>query len=111
VGLLGSLNVTAHDFTGVPLNVSLHPTQLYEAFGTALIGAFLLWRFLQPHSPGAILGAYLALYSSFRFVIEPFRADGARPVLLGGTLSTTQLVALGLFAVGAWLVFATRRRA
>lgn len=104
-------NPIAHDFTGVPLHVSLHPTQLYEAFGTALIGAFLLWRFLQPHATGAILGAYLALYSSFRFVVEPFRADGARPALVGGTVSTTQLVALGLCAVGIWLVLAARRRA
>ncbi len=104
-------NPVAHDFTGVPLNVSVHPTQLYEAFGTALIGAFLLWRFLRPHAPGAILGAYLALYSSFRFVVEPFRADGARPVLVGGTVSTTQLVALGLLALGIWLILAARRRA
>ena len=104
-------NPIANRFTGVPLNVALHPTQLYEAVGTALIGAFLLWRFLRPHAPGTILGAYLALYSAFRFVIEPFRDEGARPALIAGTVSTTQLVALGLVALGVWLVWSAKRRA
>ena len=49
----------AHSFTGVPLNVPLHPTQLYEASGTALIGVVLLWLYLRPHAAGTILGAYL----------------------------------------------------
>ncbi len=104
-------NPVAHEFTGVPLHVALHPTQLYEMLGTALIGAFLLWRFLRPHAPGTILGYYLVLYSVFRFAVEPFRAHEARPALVAGTVSTTQLVALALAALGAWLVLSTRRRA
>ncbi len=94
----------AHAFTGVPLNVLLHPTQLYEATGTALIGVFLLWRFTRPHVVGTILGAYLVLYSSFRFGVEFFRDDGARTLLIGDTISTTQAVALALVAVGTWLL-------
>ncbi len=104
-------NPTAHEFTGVPLNVSLHPTQLYEAGGIALIGAFLLWLYLRPHRAGAILGSYLALYSAFRFVVEPFRDEGARTLLIGGAVSTTQVVAVGLFALGTGLVWRSRREA
>ena len=94
----------AHSFTGVPLNIPLHPTQLYEALGAASIGLVLLWRFLHPHSPGVILGSYLVLYSGFRFVIEFFRDEGARTLLIGGTISTTQCVAAGLAVAGVWIV-------
>ena len=99
----------AHGFTGVPLNVALHPTQLYEATGTALIGAFLLWRYIRPHVAGTILGAYLVLYSIFRFGVEFFRDVDARTLLIGNTISTTQFIALGLGAVGAWLLWRTPR--
>lgn len=99
----------AHEFTGVPLHVPLHPTQLYEGFGTALIGLFLLWRFARPHGAGAILGAYLVAYPAFRILVEIFRADSARPVLVGGVASTTQFVAAGLVIVGFWLLRNARR--
>ncbi len=100
----------AHGFTGVPLNVSLHPTQLYEAVGTALIGVVLLWRYMRPHREGTVLGAYLALYSSFRFGVEFFRDEGARTLLIGDWISTTQCVAVGLALVGGWLLIRSPKR-
>ena len=101
----------AHSFTGVPLNVHLHPTQLYEVAGAAAIGVTLLWLFLRPHAPGTVLGAYLVLYSPFRFVVEFYRDDSARTALIGGTVSTTQAVALCLAAAGAWLLATASKRA
>lgn len=100
-------NPMAHGFTGVPLNVPLHPTQLYEATGTALIGAFLLWLHGRAHGAGTVLGAYLALYSSFRFGVELLRDEGARTLLVGEFISTTQCVAIGLACLGVWLVLRT----
>lgn len=94
----------AHSFTGVPLNLTLHPTQLYEAFGTATIGLVLLWLFSRPHRSGAILGSYLVLYSGFRFGVEFFRDDSARPQIFGSVVSSTQLVALGLVVLGLFLL-------
>ena len=99
----------AHEFVGVPLGIHLHPTQLYESFGTALIAVYLYNRFLRDHAPGTILGWYLLLYSSFRFVVEFFRADQARP-LLGDAISATQWVAIGLALLGAALLLHSRRR-
>ncbi len=101
----------AHSFTGVPLNIPLHPTQLYEALGTAAIGGFLLWRYGRAHATGTILGAYLALYSTFRFLVEFFREEGSRTLVIGGFLSTTQCVAVGLAILGLWLLRTTSRRA
>lgn len=100
----------AHDFTGVPLHVPLHPTQLYEAAGTALIGLLLIWLYCRPHGPGAVLGAYLALYPAFRIGVEHLRDDRARTLLIGDALSTTQAASAALAAVGLWLVWSAARR-
>ena len=97
-------NPIAHSATGVPLHLPLHPTQLYEAAGTAIIGVFLLWRYGRPHSAGTILGSYLVLYSLFRFGVEFFRDEGSRTLMVGGAVSSTQCVAIGLAIVGAWLL-------
>ena len=101
----------AHSFTGVPLHVALHPTQLYEAIGASLIGATLLWLFARPHRPGTVLGAYLVLYSSFRFGVEFLRDEGARTLLIADAVSTTQAVALGLVVLGMWILWLRGRAA
>ena len=103
-------NPAAHEFTGVPLHVAVHPTQLYEALGLALLGALLLWMYSRPHAPGSVVGSYLVLYSTFRVVVEPFRDEGARPALVAGVVSTTQLVAFGLAALGLALILTGRGR-
>ena len=96
-------NADANRMFGVPLHVPLHPTQLYEALAEAAIFV-LLWRmFHRPHHRGQVIGAYLLLYSAARFVIEFFRDHpGGNP--LGSWLSTAQAIALGLAALGAWLL-------
>src|SRR6185437_1524367 len=38
-------NPDASDLTGVPLNVALHPSQIYEMSTEAALFAFLVWRF------------------------------------------------------------------
>jgi len=88
------------------LGVPLHPTQLYEALAEAVICAVLYWRFLRPHRPGAIIGLYLVLYSSVRFLVEFVRGhDDLNPQY--GPLVAEQWIALGLIALGVYLI---RRR-
>jgi phosphatidylglycerol:prolipoprotein diacylglycerol transferase len=96
-------NPVAHDLFGTPLNLPLHPTQLYEAGAEALIFGFLYWRFLRPHRTGTIIGLYLVLYSSVRFLIE-FVRDHDRPNPFGGPLSSAQWIALATLAAGLWLL-------
>lgn len=96
-------NPAAHDLTGVPLNVSLHPTQLYEAFAEAIIFLVLYRKFGRAHRSGSILGLYLILYSAVRFTVEFVRFhEQALP--FGGPFSITQWIALLLLAAGIWLV-------
>ncbi|HXU64533.1 MAG TPA: prolipoprotein diacylglyceryl transferase [Polyangia bacterium] len=61
----------------------LHPTQLYEAAGEAVIFAALMA--LAPRlrrRPGALVTTYLALYAALRFLIEMFRGDAIRGMLV-----------------------------
>jgi phosphatidylglycerol:prolipoprotein diacylglycerol transferase len=101
-------NPLAHEYVGVPLGVHLHPTQLYEAFGTFLIALMLLLRFRKPHTPGTIVGLYLVVYSAFRFGVEFLRDQAERSFPFDGPLSVTQWVALGLVIAGAWVLLRSR---
>lgn len=98
-------NPEAYRLTGVTLGVPLHPTQLYESFADALIFAFLYRMIGRPHTAGTILGWYLALYSSARFVIEFFRFH-EQGLHLG--LSYTQWISLVTLAAGIALLIARR---
>lgn len=96
-------NPDAHALVGVPLNVPLHPTQLYEAAAEAVIFVILYRRFVRPHRDGMIIGLYLVLYSAVRFLVEFVRHhQQANP--FGGPFSSTQWIALGLLILGAVLV-------
>jgi phosphatidylglycerol:prolipoprotein diacylglycerol transferase len=81
---------------GASFTPPLHPTQLYEAGGEAVIFALLLT--LRPRlrdRPGALVLVYAALYAVLRFVVELFRGDVARRFVV--ELSTPRLAAwLGL---------------
>lgn len=95
----------AQNLTGVPLGTPLHPTQLYEAVADAVIFWVLYRLIAKPHAAGAIIGWYLALYSSARFVIEFFRFHEQG---LHAGLSLTQWISLATLAGGIWLLVARR---
>jgi phosphatidylglycerol:prolipoprotein diacylglycerol transferase len=96
-------NPVSNQLFGTPLNLPLHPAQLYEAGAEALIFGILFWRFLRPHRAGTIIGLYLALYSSARFLIE-FVRDHDQPHPFEGPLSLAQWIALATLAAGVWLL-------
>ena len=93
---------------GTPLNVPLHPTQLYEAGAEALILVLLLATESRgKRYPGRTFWLYMLLYAISRFVIEFYRGDERGSV---GPMSTSQFVsvilaplALGmLLYLGRW---------
>jgi phosphatidylglycerol:prolipoprotein diacylglycerol transferase len=100
----------ANAITGVPLNVPLHPTQLYESFALFLIFGILYWRIHKPHGKGAIIGLYLVLYGAARFVVEFYR-DHAQGNLWHNGLDTSQVISLALIALGASRLLVLRRAA
>ena len=102
-------NPEAHNIVGVPLNVPLHPTQLYEAAAEFVIFALLYRAIGKPHYRGAIISLYLMLYSAVRFAVEfvRFHEQGN---LFGGPLNTSQWISLALFALGAVYWSRARKR-
>ena len=82
-----------------PVFVPVYPTPLYELGAGLLIGWWLWWRLGKPHATGAILGQYLALAGTARFLVEFIRRN---PKVLWG-LSNAQLASAGAAVVGIGL--------
>ena len=78
---------------GVPLNIPLHPTQLYEATTNFILGAFLIWFSRRKQFDGQVFWLYVLLYAVLRFLHEFLRAD-PRGALFDGALSTSQFIAI-----------------
>jgi phosphatidylglycerol:prolipoprotein diacylglycerol transferase len=89
---------------GTPIDLPLHPTQLYESLATAIIFLLVLWIARHKKFHGQVALAYVTLYAAARFGIEFFRGDAARGVVFGGALSTSQFIAL-LMVAGAALFY------
>ena len=85
---------------GVPLNVALHPTQLYEVFLSGSILVVLLWMWKRRRFNGQIFASYLLLYPVARFGLEFFRNDPRGAFHFQNSLSTPQLISIVLFVVG-----------
>lgn len=89
--------VRYHDpLCAAPLDVWIHPTQLYSA--ALLIGIFFLmtrWLQYQFIRPGQLTALYLMLASGERFMTDFWRDDR---IITNGYLSYHQWVALGIIA-------------
>ena len=93
-------NPWAADFSGTPLNVPLHPTQIYEFAAELINFAFLYWLCKRKEFEGQIIGLFMMIYGIERFIFEFFRGDPGRGEVLGGLITGTQLIALGLIVTG-----------
>jgi phosphatidylglycerol:prolipoprotein diacylglycerol transferase len=102
----------AQRVVGVPLNIALHPTQLYESALAAVICIVLLLLWRRRAFPGQIFAAFLLLYGAGRFGLEFWRDDPRGPFFLDAALSTPQLISVILFVVGVvvWLRQSRPRR-
>jgi phosphatidylglycerol:prolipoprotein diacylglycerol transferase len=75
-----------------PLNIPLHPTQIYAALGGFVIFVALLLLHRRKKYDGQVFLWFLILHSTARLLVERFRADD-RGMILGTDMSLTQLVA------------------
>lgn len=84
---------------GTPLDIPLHPTQLYSALLEFLL--FIMLHLLLRRNPveGSVFFSYLTTYAVGRFIIEFFRND-LRSMLFGGALSISQFIAIIMFLTG-----------
>jgi phosphatidylglycerol:prolipoprotein diacylglycerol transferase len=101
-----------HEVTGVPIDVRLHPTQLYESFAMLIVFFFLLWLHKRKKFSGQVILAYALIYATVRFLIE-FVRDDPRGDIFGLTtltgLSTSQMIGI-VVGIGALVLMIVRWR-
>lgn len=101
-------NEYAAQNVGTPLNVAIHPTQLYEAGAELLIlGLLLLLERRGRAFAGRTFWSYMLMYGVTRFVIEFYRGD---PRGMVGALSTSQFVSVILVPLSIVMLIVLARR-
>lgn len=110
-GVSRSFDASLHSLA--PLGAPLHPVQLYEAAGCAMIFVLLVCLRSRRVFPGQMLVVFLAAYSTLRFVVEFWRGDHPSTDLWPLGASTAQVISIALAAstsVLAVAVYRVRRR-
>jgi phosphatidylglycerol---prolipoprotein diacylglyceryl transferase len=82
-----------------PLNVPLHPVQLYEASYIFLVMIFLVFVRSRRQFYGQMFLLYLILYGVGRFMLEYIRGDAGRGFIVDELISHSQFIALCIMAV------------
>jgi len=95
-------NPWATYWSGTPLGIRLHPTQLYACLAELFLCAFLLWLLPRQRQEGEAIGAWLFFYGLVRFGIEFFRGD-VDSTFFHGMLSMQQGIAIVMVIAGALL--------
>lgn len=95
--------VFRNSYSLAPLNIPLHPTQIYHSLACFII--FVILMFLRRHKgfSGQIFLWYLILHSTKRLFIEKFRGDYR--AILFGDMTMTQFISLAiLLTAGVCLI-------
>ena len=82
--------------TLAPMDVHLHPTQLYDSANGFIIFVILLILRKFKKFDGQLFWTYTLLYAVGRFIVEIFRGD-ERGFVIESFLSTSQFIAIPLF--------------
>jgi phosphatidylglycerol:prolipoprotein diacylglycerol transferase len=104
-------NPIAYQMVGTPLNIPLHPTQIYEFLVELANFGLLVWLFRRKKFDGQIFGTYLLLYGIARYFLEFLRGDPDRGSVFGGLMTATQLLSILMVIAGGLLWMRMPRRA
>lgn len=94
--------VTYQCAISAPNGVPLLPIQLIEAACLFLLTGALCLYSRKPRRKGSATGLYFICYAVIRFVLEFFRGDADRGILLG--ISTSQWISVPLLILGVALM-------
>jgi phosphatidylglycerol:prolipoprotein diacylglycerol transferase len=103
-------NPIAAQNLGTPLHQPLHPFPVYSGLFNIALYLLLAALFRRGPASGRVFATYLMCYGVGRFLLEWTRGDAARGFVLGGFLSTSQLISLILILAGAGLHLWISRR-
>lgn len=96
----------ANEVTGVPLNVALHPVQIYLSLADFALCIILLAAAARKKFDGQVMLLYVILYAVLRGTLEGFRGD-PRGELMG--LSTSQWISIAA-GLGGVLLYVWRSK-
>jgi phosphatidylglycerol:prolipoprotein diacylglycerol transferase len=102
-------NPQAQEISNTPLNVPLHPTQIYDGLLNLILYVFLAWLFRRKKFDGEIFATYLICYAITRSVVECFRGDYTSLHYHFG-LTPAQWVSVPMFVIGLALAAILSRR-
>ncbi len=91
-------------WSGTPLNIPLHPVQLYSAAAAFLIAAASWLLLSHRRQTGDVAGFAFFTGGTALFLTEFLRDRAGRGFFLGGALDGPQIAALCLILIGAWLL-------
>lgn len=106
-------NPQARELSGTPLDLPLHPTEIYDALLNLALYLVLAWWFRRKRFEGQIISLYLIGYAVCRSLVECFRGDYPPDHIHAGYFTPAQLLSLPMLATGmlAWIWFARRAAA
>ena len=97
---------------GTPLHQHLHPFPVYSSLFNFGLYVVLAAYYRRHPAAGRVFATYLLLYGVGRFFLELTRGDAIRGFVLGGALSTSQLISIALVIIGVGLhLWIGRRKA
>ena len=102
-------NPKAHELSGTPLDVPLHPTEIYDALLNLVLYGFLAWLFRYKKFDGQVFATYLLCYAVTRSLVEHFRGDYTNLHYHLG-LTPAQWISVPIFVAGLVLAAVLSRR-
>jgi phosphatidylglycerol---prolipoprotein diacylglyceryl transferase len=102
-------NPQAHELSGTPLDVPLHPTEIYDALLNIGLYLLLAWLFRRKKFDGQVFATYLLCYAVTRSILEYFRGDYSNLHYHFG-LTPAQWVGVPIFVAGLVLAALLSRR-
>ncbi|MGA2855022.1 MAG: prolipoprotein diacylglyceryl transferase [Verrucomicrobiota bacterium] len=102
-------NPQAHDLSGTPIGVPLHPTEIYDALLNLVLYGFLAWLFRRKKFDGQVFATYLICYAVTRSIVEYFRGDYSNLHYHLG-LTPAQWIGVPIFIAGLALAAVLSRR-
>ena len=95
--------------SGTPLDVPLHPTEIYDGLLNLALYFFLAWLFRRKKFDGQIFATYLICYAITRSFVEYFRGDYSDLHYHLG-LTPAQWISVPIFIAGLALAAILSRR-
>lgn len=97
----GQVIFYSNKYSNVPIGIPLFPTQIVESICNLIIFIIILVTYKKCVGTYKTIAFYAISYSIVRFILEFYRGDAVRGILLG--LSTSQWISIILFMIGIGL--------